>query len=170
MRVENWQARIIQLLAVPGMLLSFYLLLYHNGVILEVCRASGWEDCGLVSGPNAPYSAIGPVPVALIGFVGYAAIFMVTWLAPWSNLFERYQPELLLGLTGIAFAISLGLTGLEVFVLHAFCRYCLVSAGIVSVMLVLAISFLRVANRAGSEDEGEAAEHAPGTSKRLDVA
>ncbi|MEZ4519054.1 MAG: vitamin K epoxide reductase family protein [Chloroflexota bacterium] len=82
MRIDDWQARVIQLLAVPGLLISFYLLLYHNGVIPEVCRPSGWENCGIVSGPTAPYSSIGPVPVALIGFLGYLAIFLVTWLAP----------------------------------------------------------------------------------------
>lgn len=170
MHVDNWQARIIQILTVPGLLISFYLLLYHNGVIPEVCQPNGWEDCGLVSGPSAPFSSIGPVPVALIGFVGYAIIFLVTWLAPWSDLVERYQPELLVGLTGIAFLFSLGLTGLELFVINAFCRFCVISALIVTAMLLLAISFLRAANQMDSAVEEGAADHAPGTGKRLDVA
>lgn len=170
MRVDNWQARIIQLLSVPGLLISFYLLLYHNGVIPEVCHPNGWENCGLVSGPSAPYSSIGPVPVALIGFVGYAIIFLVTWLAPWSDRIDRVQPELLIGLTGIAFLFSLGLTGLELFVIHAFCRFCVISALIVTTMLILAISFLRDANQLADAPEGGAADHAPGTSKGLDVA
>ncbi len=163
MRVENWQARVIQLLAVPGLLLAFYLLLYHNGIIPDICHASGWEDCGLVSGPNATYSAIGPIPVALIGFIGYALIFLVTWLAPWSDLVDRYQPELLLGLTGLAFVFTLGLTGLEVFVIHAFCRFCLISAAIITVMLILAVSFLRDANRGANGQEDGELHHASGT-------
>jgi uncharacterized membrane protein len=163
MRVDNWQARVIQLLAVPGLLLSFYLLLYHNGIIPEICHASGWEDCGLVSGPSARFSSVGPVPVALIGFVGYATIFLVTWLAPWSELVDRYQPELLMGLTAIAFIVSLGLTGLELFVIHAFCRFCVISALIVTAMLLLAISFLRDTNRAVAAPEEGVIDHAPGT-------
>lgn len=170
MRVDNWQARIIQLLAVPGLLLAFYLLLYHNGVIPEVCRATGWEDCGLVSGPTARYSSIGPVPVALIGFIGYAIIFLVTWLAPWWQTIDNYQPELLLGLTGFAFLFSMGLTGLELFVIHAFCRFCVISALIITVMLLLAISFLRHANRPIELQEEGNIDNAPGTGKRLDVA
>lgn len=163
MRVDNWQARFIQLLAVPGLLLSFYLLLYHNGIIPDICHANGWEDCGLVSGPTARFSSVGPMPVALIGFVGYAIIYLVTWLAPWLSIVEDYQPELLVGLTGLAFLFSLGLTGLELFVIHAFCRFCIISALIVTMMVILAISFLRDSNRSLDAPEEGVTDYAPGT-------
>ena len=81
---------------------------------------------------------------------------------------RRYLPELLLGLTGLAFVFTLGLTALEVFVIHAVCRFCLISAAIVTVMFVLAIAYLRAANRAGNAlDAHEAGNH---KRKRLDVA
>lgn len=145
---EKWQVRLIQLLAVPGLLVAFYLLLYHNGVLFTTCKAGTWEDCGLVSGPNAPYASIGPIPVALIGLVGYAVIFLLTWLPPWSATIDRYLPQLLLGVIGLALLFTAGLTALEIFVIHAVCRYCLVSAGIILAMFVLALSNLRQANRA----------------------
>jgi len=145
-RPFDWQLRLIQLLAVPGMLIAFYLLLYHNGVLIVVCKSGAWEDCGLVSGPEAVYSAIGPIPVALIGLAGYGLIFLVIWLKDWLALVDRYLPELVAGLTGLAFLFSLALTALEAFVLHAFCRYCLVSAAIVTVMFGLAIGYLRWIN------------------------
>jgi uncharacterized membrane protein len=53
-----------------------------------------------------------------------------------------YLPELLVGTTGLAFLFSLGLTGLELFVIHAICRYCVVSAVLVTIMFGLAISYL----------------------------
>ena len=165
---DRWQARLIQLLAVPGLLVAGYLLLYHNGALVSACKVNGWEDCGLVSGPGARYASIGPIPVALIGFVGYATIFLATWLADWLPLVRRYLPELLLGLTGLAFVFTLGLTALEIFVIHAVCRFCLVSAAIVTVMFVLAIVYLRAANRAGSPlDNHKTGDH---KRKRLDVA
>ena len=37
---DDWQLRLIQLLAVPGMLLAFYLLLFHNGNLIDACTAS----------------------------------------------------------------------------------------------------------------------------------
>jgi uncharacterized membrane protein len=140
---DDWQVRLIQLLAVPGMLLAFYLLLYHDGKLVDVCTPSGWDDCGKVSGPDAPYSSIGPVPVALIGLAGYVTIFLLAWLKDWVALVEDYLPELLVGLTAVAFLFSLGLTALELFVIHAICRYCVVSAVIITVMLITAVHYLR---------------------------
>ena len=139
---KKWQALVIQLLAVPGMLVAYYLLLYHNGVLFTTCTVNEFFDCGQVSGPGSPYSSIGPIPVALIGLLGYAAIFLVVWLGNWSSTIDDYLPELLAGLVGLAFIFTLGLTGLELAVIHAFCQYCLYSAGIVLVMLVLVISLL----------------------------
>jgi uncharacterized membrane protein len=46
------------------------------------------------------------------------------------------------GTTGLAFLFSLGLTGLELFVIHAICRYCVVSAVLVTNIFGLAISYL----------------------------
>lgn len=149
MNTRIWPVRLIQLLAVPGLLVAFYLLLYHNGALTATCAVSRWEDCGLVSGPDAPYASIGPIPVALIGLIGYGLIFLAIWLSDFILLIEDYLPELLVGLTGLALLFTIGLTALEVFIIHAVCRYCLVSAGIIVLMFILAVHNLRVANRAG---------------------
>lgn len=155
MRENDWQVRVIQLLTVPGLLIAFYLWLFHNGNLVAVCGPGAWDDCGAVSGPEAPYSAVGPIPVAAIGFTGYALIFGLTWLRAWSESVEQYLPELLVGLTGIAFLFSLYLTALELFVIHALCRYCVVSAVIVTVMFVLALSYLRAVSGEGDVIVGE---------------
>lgn len=144
---EDWQLRLIQIVAVFGLMVAHYLYLFHEGVLLLSCSASGWDDCGAVSGPTAPYAAIGPVPVALIGLVGYAVIFLVTWLKDWELLREGYLPEIILGVTGIGFLFTIGLTLIEAFVLHAFCRYCLVSAGLITICFILALSYARSAIR-----------------------
>jgi uncharacterized membrane protein len=144
---DDWQVRLIQLLAVPGLMLAFYLLLYHEGKLVDVCTASGWDDCGKVSGPDAPYSSIGSIPVALIGLVGYATLFLVVWLKDWLALVEDYLPELLVGLTAVAFLFSVGLTGLELLVIHAICRFCVVSAVIITVMFGLALHYMREVTR-----------------------
>ncbi|MCL4265442.1 MAG: vitamin K epoxide reductase family protein [Anaerolineae bacterium] len=140
---HDWQLRVIQLIAVVGLLVAYYLLLFHNGVLLSGCTDSGWDDCGAVSGPGAPYASVGPIPVALIGLLGYAVIFALTWLKDWAPLRESYLPELLVGAAGFGFLFTLVLTGLEAFVIHAFCRYCLVSAVLITIIFVLAISYLR---------------------------
>jgi len=143
---EAWQLRLIQLLAVPGIALAHYLLLFHQGKLFLTCEPGIW-DCGLVSAPDAPYASIGPVPVAFIGLAGYVAIFLVIWLRAWLPKLDDYMPELMLGLTGLAFLFSLGLTALEAFVIHAFCQYCVVSAVIVTLMFGLSISYLKAVSR-----------------------
>ena len=146
MRAGAWQPRLIQLLAVPGLIVAFYLWLFHGGELAAAaCGASGWDDCGAVSGPGAPYASVGPISVASIGFGGYALIFLLVWLADFMDPVEAYLPELLAGVTAVALLFTLYLTGLEIFVLHAVCRYCLLSAAIVAAMFVLAASYLRAA-------------------------
>jgi vitamin-K-epoxide reductase (warfarin-sensitive) len=140
--LPDWQLRLIQLLAVPGLIVAYYLLLFHEGQLVIVC-SGGWDDCGAVSGPDAPYSSVGPIPVALIGMAGYGLIFMLVWLRDWLPLLDDTLPEIMVSITGLALLFSLWLTGLELFVIHAFCRYCVVSAVIILIMFVLAVSYLR---------------------------
>ncbi|MCA9923896.1 MAG: vitamin K epoxide reductase family protein [Anaerolineales bacterium] len=146
MLIDKWQLRLIQLISVAGILLAFYLFLYHEGNLVAVCGASGWDDCGAVSGPDAPYSSIGSIPVALIGLIGYIAIFLAIWLEDWIPVLSDYLPEIMVGMNALAFVFTLWLTGLELFVIHALCRYCVVSAVFVLTTFILSISYLRAVN------------------------
>ncbi len=139
---RNWQVRLIQLLAVGGIIVAFFLLLYHEGKIISLCSSGGWDDCGQVSGPTARYASFGGIPVALMGLIGYITIFMMVWLTEWIALIEDYLAEILISLTGIAFLFSLGLTLLEIFVIHHICRYCVISAVIVTIMFILSVATL----------------------------
>jgi uncharacterized membrane protein len=139
---KEWPVRLIQLLAVPGMLIAYYLYLFHSGSLFTTCTVNDFFDCGQVSGPGSPFASIGPIPVALIGLLGYAVIFLMVWLQDWIRLIEDNLPELLVGVVGLAFLFTLGLTALEMFVIHAFCQYCLYSAAVVLVMFILAIGYL----------------------------
>ena len=144
--LPDWQIRLIQLLAIPGIVIAYYLFLFHQEQVVIVC-SGGWDDCGAVSGPDAPYSKVGPVPVALIGLTGYVFIFMLVWLQDWVSFIDEYLPEIMVGVTGIALLFSLWLTALEAFIIHAFCRYCVVSAVIILIMFLLAVSYLREVTR-----------------------
>lgn len=148
---REWPVHVIQLLAVPGLLLSFYMWLYHEEMLVAACGASGWDNCGVVSGPGAPYASIGPIPVAVVGFVGYAVIFLLVWLKDFVPLVDDYLPELLVGFTGLAMLFTLYLTALELFVIHALCRYCVVSAVFVLLMFLSALVYLR--GYAGAGDD-----------------
>lgn len=159
---QDWQLKTIQLLAVPGLLTAFFLYLYHQELIIGVCKPGGWSNCDAVSGPYAPFSKIplpfvGDVPVALIGLIGYAAIFLTVWLRDFVPIIERYAGLLLGGMVTFALLFTTGLTALEAFVLNAWCQYCLLSAAIIVVMFGLTVSYWVSARRARRSDVAEQA-------------
>ena len=141
--VADWQVRIIQLLSLPGIVLAYYLWLFHESKVFPSCTVGEIFDCGQVSGPSGQFSSIGGVSVALIGLLGYLAIFLLVWLKDWLPLLDENLPELMMGVTGLAMAFTILLTVLEAVVIKAFCQYCLVSAGIIVVMFVLSLLYLR---------------------------
>ena len=147
---EEWHLDLMQLLALCGLIVSYYLWLFHEGSLVAACSGSGWDDCGKVSGPDAPYSTIGPIPVAYIGLAGYALIYLLIAFRGWHVWLRENLPELLIAFTGIGLLFSVWLTGLELFVIHAFCRYCVVSAIIAVLLFLLAVVFLRAVNAAES--------------------
>jgi uncharacterized membrane protein len=138
----EWQIRITQLLTLPGILLAYYLYLFHEGEVFPSCKVGAFFDCAQVSGPTAQFAEFGGVPVALIGMVGYVAIFLVVWLKDWLPIVAENLPEILVGVTGLGFLFTLFLTALEAFVIGAFCQYCLYSAAIITVMFGLSISYM----------------------------
>jgi uncharacterized membrane protein len=150
MRTHNWQPRLIQLLSVPGLLLAYYLFLYHEGQIISACTVTDFFDCGRVSGPGAPYASIGPIPVSVIGLLGYATIFLLVWSADFLPIVQKNLPELLIGVISFALLFTLYLKSLEIFVIGAICQYCLYSAVIIAIMFALAIHYL-LRGRRGDE-------------------
>ena len=145
----NWQPRFIQLLSVIGIILAFYLVLFHNDQLVSSgCVATEIWDCGAVSGPQAPYSKILDIPVAIIGMVGYSGIFLLVWLADFIIIVRQNLHLLLLGLVGPGFLFTAYLSTLEAVVLEAWCKYCVYSAGIITLMLFLGISYFFSQKRA----------------------
>ena len=138
----GWQVRLVQLLSVPGILLAYYLWLFHEGKVFPPCAAGGIFDCGQVSGPGAQFSSLGGAPVALIGLVGYMAIFLLVWLKDWLPALDENMPELMLGVTSLGFAFTIFLTAIEAVVIGAFCQSCLVSAAIMTIMFILSLLYL----------------------------
>jgi len=115
-------------LALTGLLLSLYLWLYKVGALGALACGDG--ACEQVQ--TSPYAQILGVPVAFVGVVGYLAMLVVAMIGSQPRFAERRWPTdvlLVLATGGVAF--SAYLTYLEAAVIHAWCRWCLVSLAII---------------------------------------
>lgn len=132
---------IVAALAMIGLLLSVYLLLHHYGLVGELA-CGGSNSCGVVQASR--YSEFLGIPVAAYGAGGYLALLVVA-LAGLQPRWEHHPgpTRLLALLSGIGVAFTIWLTYVELFVLHAVCRWCVGSAVIIALIFVVSLLSLR---------------------------
>ncbi len=132
-------------LALAGLADSLYLTWYHYDPAVRACFAV--RGCEIVNGSR--FAALGAVPVAVIGVAGYLVIAAVLaarrWGPPAVRRPARYATYALAA-GGTAFALYL--TAIEAFVLHAYCTWCLISAGAVTALTVVAAADLAAPDQA----------------------
>ena len=130
----------IVLLALVGLLVATYLWLYKIGVLGELRCGTG--SCEFVQ--TSRYAELLGIPVAFYGVAGYATLLVLglAGLHPGFAADRRVSP-LLAALATIGFGFTLYLTAIELFVLHAICRWCVGSALIMTVIWVLSLADLR---------------------------
>jgi uncharacterized membrane protein len=127
----------IVLLALVGLLVATYLWLYKVGVLGELKCGTG--SCEYVQ--TSPYAEVLGVPVAFIGVVGYVVLFLVGLLGLQPKFQEDRRVTTLLALLAtVGFGFTLYLTAIELFVLHAICRWCVGSAVIMTAIWALTLA------------------------------
>jgi uncharacterized membrane protein len=133
------------LLSLAGLFISVYLYLYKIGKIGSL--ACGTGGCETVQW--SPWSRVGGIEVSLIGVLGYAALLAVSMVSLQPVLGSRRTPALLLAaLSGIAVFFTIYLTYLELFVIHAICRWCVASGVIIVAIFLVSLLDLRRLKRA----------------------
>jgi uncharacterized membrane protein len=130
----------IVLLALVGLLVATYLWLYKIGAIGALQCGTG--RCEYVQ--TSRYADLFGLPVALYGVVGYATLFVIGLfgLRP-GRASDRRLPWLVAGLATAGVGFALYLTAIELFVLHAVCRWCVASALIITAIWLLSLLDLR---------------------------
>ncbi len=130
----------IGLLALVGVFISGYMLLFKLGLIGTLACGSG--SCGAVQASS--WAVFLGVPVPAWGVVGYALILglALTGLQPrWIR--DRRLGMTLFALAAVAFGFSAYLTAIEAFVLRAWCRWCVVSAIIATLIFICSLAEFR---------------------------
>ena len=135
------QRQAIALLALVGLFVALYLWLHALGFGGAIkCGASG--GCETVQ--TSRWAVFLGFPVAFYGVVGYLAVLIVALFAlrP-AALAQRGWSLLLLLLATIGVVFTAYLTYVELFVIHAICRWCVGSAVIITLIWIVSLLSLR---------------------------
>ena len=124
------------LLALVGLFVAVYLTLFKLGFIGQLVCAVG--SCETVQ--TSKWATFLGLPVAAWGVGYYVAVLAVAF----AGTTERGEdsptiPLLLVLLTAWGAIFSVWLTWLELFVIHAICQWCVISALIAVALLVVAV-------------------------------
>jgi uncharacterized membrane protein len=124
--------RVMLVIAGLAILLTIYLVYVHYSGARPICSSKGGDTCLKVQ--TSVWSKVGPVPVSLIGLIGYIAIFLAL-LAP-----DRDETRILtVGMTLFGVCFSGYLTYRELFTLHEICEECVTSAVLVTLLFIGAV-------------------------------
>jgi len=137
LHLPAWTEWLVPLLAVAGSGVAIYLTFIETTKAKAICGPVG--DCNAVQ--NSPYALIfGLIPVGLVGLLGYLAILAAWfWYRYRRDALAEFVPIALLGMTLIGVVYSIYLTYLEIFVIHAVCIWCISSAWIMLLLMLLSL-------------------------------
>lgn len=130
-----WSRRIAIIAAVIGcfgVIDSGYLTIKH----LQGAYVQCGDDCSAVLGSRYA-DGFGGIPLAGFGLMAYAAVIVAALLTGAGFVGAR---RFLGALAAIMAAVSLWLLYLQGYVIHAWCKYCLASAGASFILAVLILS------------------------------
>jgi uncharacterized membrane protein len=134
-------------LSLAGLFISAYLYLYKIGKIGTLaCGTGGCETVQLSS-----WSRFGGIEVSLIGLAGYAVLLVLSLVSlqpGWAPRRRLTMALAVLAAVGVAFTIYL--TYLELFVIHAICRWCVGSGLIITAIFIAALLDQRRLSRNGT--------------------
>jgi uncharacterized membrane protein len=119
---------LLAVLALIGLLISAYLTWVHLSGTAPVCIGGG-GGCEAVQ--SSRYSKVMGIPVAVLGLLAYAVLL--------GTALVRDEKAALLGLfiALVGTLYSAYLTYLELFVIQAICQWCVASAIICTIVLIL---------------------------------
>src|SRR5512146_2645958 len=120
---------LLMALSLIGLFDSIYLLWeYTSPAHPMVCMGGG---CDAVRA--SAYSHLGGLPVPIFGVFMYAFLALMVFLYPLlPATFVRLTQFIVVLVSGAGFLFSVYLTGIEAFVLHSWCMWCVLSALLVT--------------------------------------
>ncbi|MFZ0747704.1 MAG: vitamin K epoxide reductase family protein [Terracidiphilus sp.] len=122
---------LIAILALAGAVVSALALQVHYSTATEPCSINERWDCGVVN--HSPFAVIDHIPVADFGIAGYVVL---------AGLALARLRFLLFLASFAGFDFAAWLTFIEHYVLQVWCLYCVISQGIIALMMLLSLGWL----------------------------
>ena len=122
------------LLALIGLFVAVYLSLYHMGFYGALICGAG--SCEVVQ--TSKYARLLGQPVPLWGTLWYAGVLALAFLGLGPASGTRLLDVLLALLVTSGLLFSIYLTAIEIFILHAVCMWCVISATLTVLLFALA--------------------------------
>jgi uncharacterized membrane protein len=115
-------------IAIVGIGVASYITIVESGGGTPACVAGG-TGCKTVA--NSAYSEVAGINVAVFGIVGYVFLLAAAAVPGDAGRFGGLVFSL------VGFGFSAYLTYLELFVIEAICQWCVASAGLMTLLLLL---------------------------------
>jgi uncharacterized membrane protein len=133
--IERWRTWIVTVLCAVGLGIALYLAYVETTQTLAVCGPVG--DCNTVQ--QSQYARLfGLLPVGVLGAVGYLLILAAWWLGNVaSGDLKDWAVVSVFGMALSGTLFSVYLTFLEPFIIGATCAWCLSSAVLMTLILLL---------------------------------
>jgi uncharacterized membrane protein len=131
-----WLFVLAAILTLVGLADSIYLTVTHLTGENVTCLAS--SGCSEVL--SSAYASVGRIPLGAIGALGYFLAFSLATLAAFGHARAR---TFLTMVVAVMLATTCWLLYVQAFVLHAFCDFCLLSAGLtLSLSIIVAVAWV----------------------------
>ena len=132
---DRWLRIAIIVVCLVGIGDAGYLTYVHYAGLKVVCLAGG-GGCETVQASR--YAKLGGVPVAVLGLIGYISILGSTFIR---GELGRASG---VAIAFVGFCFSMYLTYRELFTIHAICQWCVASAVLMTILVILTtVRFLR---------------------------
>jgi uncharacterized membrane protein len=147
---------LVALVALAGVFVALYLTLYKLGYIGTLACAVG--SCETVQ--TSRWATFLGFPVGAWGVAYYVFVLALAIVGLTGRFAEsRGISQILVGVTAFGMLFSLWLTYLELFVIHAICQWCVISAILATILFVLSwLDFRDVSALLAESDVNDVAE------------
>ncbi len=148
-----WLDWLIPIVALAGIGVAGYLTYVEATAVEAICGPVG--DCNAVQ--NSSYARIfGILPVGIMGLIGYVAI-LIAWAIQKirQDKWASYAQLAMLGMALFGTLYSIYLTYVELWVIHAVCMWCVSSAVLITLLMLLSVQPAVEALDSLGEDEEE---------------